>query len=325
MSVELDFNHMTLAPLTQSVGPNSRFASPALVMPLEDAQRIVERSLARWSAGTAEQAVAWNETLLAAFPDQVTPEGYWHEASSHAWKQFFVWGHDHDFGFGERRSGAMGTRHIEIMSEAIALGMMPETLDGKSVLDVGCWSGGDLLALAGLGAQVTALEEHPVAAAAAARLCQTIACPAEVINQSCFKDNPDWKQKFDYIYCSGVIYHVTDPLLLLRILFAYLKPGGTLFIETKMGRNVPGMKGDESWCLYSGTLEKGWNWISPSREALGRWMVDVGFPAADTRIYVRPINRTVSRLSVASRKAAAVALPEPAGFSRPGSWLEGVV
>jgi SAM-dependent methyltransferase len=206
----------------------------------------------------------------------------------------------------------MSTRHIEITSETIALGMLPFDLNGLDVLDIGCWTGGDLMVLGGLGATVTALEEHPVSAMAAARLCELSGCKAEIVNASLYADRPAWRQKFDVIYCSGVIYHVTDPLLFLRICFAYLKPGGRLVLETKSET------GDGSFCGYSGTLERGWNWYAPSREALGRMLVDAGFAPEGIALNWR----SIGRLLASARKDGTCRLPERAGFSRPGSWLE---
>ena len=73
--------------------------------------------------------------------------------------------------------------------------------------------------------------------------------------------------------------------------------------------------------VYAGTREKGWNWYAPTREALGRWLVDAGFPAPRVALHWRPIGRL---LAVAVKEAPA-RLPDGAGFSRPGSWLEGMV
>jgi hypothetical protein len=108
---------------------------------------------------------------------------------------------------------------------------------------------------------------------------------------------------------------VTDPLLLLRICFAYLKPGGRLVIETKM------QEGAGPNCSYSGIVEMGWNWYAPTYETMGRWMVDAGFEAEQVQVHRRPIGR----LLASGVKTGPVALPETAGFSRPGSWLEGPV
>lgn len=67
-------------------------------------------------------------------------------------------GHDHEFGFGIKRKGYIGERHIEITSEAIALGFLPKSLDGKQLLNIGSNTGGDLFVLAGMGATCKALE-----------------------------------------------------------------------------------------------------------------------------------------------------------------------
>ena len=291
------------------------FTLPSPVMSSEAAENLVAKALAKWQAASPADATRIAEVMAQEFPDQARPDDFWHSQSSGAFRDFFVWGHNHDFGHGISRSGAMGPRHVEITSEAVRLGMLPGNLQGKQVLDVGCWSGGDLLVLAGLGAQVTAMEEHPIAAQAARRLLDLLGLQAPVIESSLFADKQEWAGKFDYAYCSGVIYHVTDPMLLLRILFAYLKPGGEAFIETK------GAIGDGSMCSYSGTLEKGWNWYAPNETALGRWLVDAGFDSGTVRVY----RRENGRLLAYGKKTAMRALRETAGFSRPGSWLEGKV
>ena len=295
--------------------PEFRLREATQVMPIEAATSIVEGALQRWQAATAAAAQRRHEQLLDEFPDTAAPAVYWHSAANSTFKDFFTWGHDHDFGHGVMRPGAMGPRHIEIASEAISQGMLPPDLKGLTVLDVGCWSGGDLLILAGLGADVVALDEHTVSAESARRLCALVDCPAQIVTGSLFRDREDWRQRFDIVYCAGVIYHVTDPLLFLRICFAYLKPGVQIVVETKAYCS------EGSFCQYAGTLEKGWNWYSPTREALGRWLVDAGFPAEETRVCERPIGR----LLAASVKTRQCPLPESAGFSRPGSWLEAEV
>jgi 2-polyprenyl-3-methyl-5-hydroxy-6-metoxy-1,4-benzoquinol methylase len=291
------------------------FSAPKPVMSREAAEGIVAAALAKWQAITKEKAQRVALTLEKEFPDQARPDDFWHSESSGAFRDFFVWGHNHDFGCGITRAGAMDARHMEITAEALHLGMLPSDLKGKQVLDVGCWSGGDLLVLAGLGAQVTAMEEHPIAARATRRLLDLLGLEAPVVEASLYADKQEWAGRFDYAYCSGVIYHVTDPLLLLRILFAYLKPGGEVFLETKAAT------GEGSVCSYSGTLEKGWNWYAPNETAFGRWLVDAGFDIQSVRVY----RRANGRLLAYGRKTEARALRETAGFSRPGSWLEGVV
>lgn len=291
------------------------FSEPEVVMSCEAAECIVAAALDKWKARTQEEAQRVAIALEKEFPDQARTGDFWHSESSGAFRDFFVWGHNHDFGWGITRAGAMDSRHMEITTEALTLGMLRPDLKEKQVLDVGCWSGGDLLVLAGLGGQVTAMEEHPVAARATRRLLELLGLEAPVVESSLYTDRQEWAGRFDYVYCSGVIYHVTDPLLLLRIIFAYLKTGGEAFLETKA------TTGEGSVCSYSGTLEKGWNWYAPNEAALGRWMVDAGFDAKTVRVY----RRSNGRLLGYGRKTEARALRETAGFSRPGSWLEGMV
>ncbi|MBI3481089.1 MAG: class I SAM-dependent methyltransferase [Nitrosomonadales bacterium] len=291
------------------------FLEPRQVISREAAGEIVAQALAKWESTTPEDARRIASTLEDEFPDQARPDDFWHSQSSIAFRDFFVWGHNHNFGCGINRTGAMGPRHVEITTEAMRLGMLPTSLHGKQVLDVGCWSGGDLLVLAGMGGKITAMEEHPIAAKAARRLVDLLGLQTPVIESSLFADKQEWGGQFDYAYCSGVIYHVTDPMLLLRILFAYLKPGGDVFIETK------GAAGEGSICSYSGTLEKGWNWYAPNETALGRWLVDAGFDVQTVRVH----RRENGRLLACGRKTEARALRETAGFSRPGSWLEGTI
>lgn len=288
------------------------FAAAEEVMTIQAAEQVMQETMRQWQAPDRQTAQDWQTILQQEFPDTAQPDTFWHEASDLGFRDFFSWGHDHDFGFGLTRKGAMGGRHIEIASECLSRGMLPRDLKGKKVLDIGCWSGGDLLLLAGLGGQVTAIEEHARSAASARRLCELVGCETVIVENSLYAERQEWKQQFDVVYCSGVIYHVTDPILFLRICFAYLKVGGTLIIETKA------YESDRSLCSYSGSLEKGWNWFAPSCEALGRWMVDAGFAVEDVTLYQRP----VGRLLACGCKTAEAGLSETAGFSRPGSWLE---
>ena len=297
-------------------GRATKFRAAKLNMPVRKAKAIVEKALATWHAPDIASAKKWLGKTQTSFPDQFGPEAHWDEAVGIEWNNFFTWGHDHSFGFGVNRSGAMSTRHIEIASETMAYGLLPKSLKGKDVLDIGCWTGGDLLMLAGLGAKsVTAIEAHPESAKAARHLCKMVGCDAKIMTSDAYQDRKAWVNKFDIIYCSGVVYHVTDPVLLLRICFAYLKVGGRLVVETKSST------GSGSQCSYSGSREKGWNWFAPNRQALGRWFADAGFDYDDIEVQTRPNGRL---LASASKKQKS-RMPDSTGFSRPGSWLEGKV
>ena len=319
----LNFSAARRAPQTLSTMPENKnralagdgFKAPEPIMPLGTAHTIVEQAAARWRAPSRDEARRRINALAREFPDHTATGTYWHAGAGKPFKDFFLWGHDHEFGFDLRRPGAMGARHLEITAESVHLGLLPFDLAGRKVLNIGCWTGGDFQVLCGLGAEVTAVEEHPVSARAAVRLAELTGCGAKVERHSLYRDREDWRGRFDVIYCAGVVYHVTDPLLFLRICFAYLKPGGHLILETKAE------SGEASRCSYAGTREKGWNWYAPTRDALGRWLVDAGFPAEEIRLHWRPIGR----LLAGAVKLTPTALPDGAGFSRPGSWLEAPV
>ena len=116
--------------------------APLEIIPLPQALIQVERAMAKWQPQSESESRRIFNILAQAHPDQHAPEDFWLSASSKAFRDFFVWGHNHDFGHGFARTGAMGNRHLEITSELIALGMMPGDLKGQRVLDIGCWSGG---------------------------------------------------------------------------------------------------------------------------------------------------------------------------------------
>ncbi len=174
------------------------FPAPQPVMSREKADGIVSEALAKWQPLSRKTSLKVATTMQQEFPDQAHPEDFWHSEASGAFRDFFVWGHDHDFGNGVTRAGAMGTRHREITAEALSLGMLPSALKNMQVLDVGCWTGGDLLVLAGLGGWVTAIDEHPIAAKATRRLVALLRINAHVVETSLYADRQEWAQRFDF-------------------------------------------------------------------------------------------------------------------------------
>ncbi|MEN9361643.1 MAG: hypothetical protein RL095_3178 [Verrucomicrobiota bacterium] len=100
------------------------------------------------------------------------------------------------------------------------------------VCDVGCNNGYTLFRLAALSPRlVLGLEPHApyrLQYEALARL----APPLPVLNEAAgFEVLPAFPGCFDLILCMGIHYHHDEPLSLLKILFAALKPGGTLIFE----------------------------------------------------------------------------------------------
>lgn len=96
------------------------------------------------------------------------------------------------------------------------------------ILDYGCGSGEYLLWLEPLGYAHYGAEYDPQLLASVARRGIYIEDVAAI-------DQQPWEGTFDHITLSHVLEHVPDPLGLLVRLFAWLKPGGTLFIELPNG------------------------------------------------------------------------------------------
>jgi len=195
----------------------------------------------------------------------------------------FTWGHNHNFG-SFSVEGEMADRHIDILSDLFDTFGFPMDLTGKKILDVGVWTGGTALLFAALGAEVTALEEvnkysDTVNYLAAAFGLSNLECiPVSLYDL-------DIHDTFDLIFYSGVIYHVSDPVLSLRILFNALKDGGQIFVETygipPAGQNTPVTIFLGPQFFKSGTKEnldrRGWNYFVPTPLALKLWIASVGF------------------------------------------------
>lgn len=116
-------------------------------------------------------------------------------------------------------------------------------LSNLRVLDIGC--GGGLLAepMARLGANVTGIDATGPAIEAAVEHANQMGlainyqcCMAEDLAAQCSAN----ENKFDLIYASEVIEHVTDRNLFARSIATMLAPGGTVVITT-INRTLPAL------------------------------------------------------------------------------------
>ncbi|WP_058834814.1 bifunctional 2-polyprenyl-6-hydroxyphenol methylase/3-demethylubiquinol 3-O-methyltransferase UbiG [Luteimonas abyssi] len=116
----------------------------------------------------------------------------------------------------------------------VRLGYVAErvTLDGARVLDVGC--GGGLLseALAGAGAQVTAIDlaEDLIRVAALHGRESGVAVDYRVQSVEALAE--DEAGRYDAVTCMEMLEHVPDPGAILDACARLLKPGGRLFVST---------------------------------------------------------------------------------------------
>lgn len=205
----------------------------------------------------------------------------------------FVWGHNHDFGT-FKLDGQMGDRHfILIRNFCEFFGVKLEHFEAKEILDVGCWTGGTTLMLAAMGAQVSSMEEVRKYAAMAEFLIKSFGLRdhAGVAFGSLYAwENPwDFYDAFDIIFFPGVLYHLSDPVLALRILFNACKVGGEIFLES-MGTEIK-----ESICTFEGSRQaSGSNWFVPSLGATIAMMEEAGWEDVRThweggRVYAHAV------------------------------------
>ncbi|WP_020210043.1 class I SAM-dependent methyltransferase [Gilvimarinus chinensis] len=200
----------------------------------------------------------------------------------------FHWGHDHDFGSFSLK-GRMGNRHLRLMERFCSLFSIPlESFQSQRILDVGCWTGGTTLLLCALGAQRVVANEEVVKYANTVKylteafgLENTVSIETSSLYQ--LQDSTH-HQQYDRVYFPGVVYHLSDPVLALRIMFNSLRLGGDILIESA------GINSEEPFCRFDGnfiyhndgsTREElnrgGWNYFLPSPLALKRMMQEVGF------------------------------------------------
>ena len=197
----------------------------------------------------------------------------------------FTWGHDHDFG-SFKLEGEMADRHIRHLAEFIdGFKAIPRSLTGMKVLDIGCWTGGTSLLLCAMGAQVVAIDEVKKYVDCLSYLKDSFSIERlEVQHRSLYElSATEFQDRFDLVFFAGVLYHVTDPIVALRMTFNSLRDGGKCLIETT---------GFRRWRPVISYARRKWNWFDLSPAALSQMMADVGFTGVrvgrvtlDNRLY----------------------------------------
>jgi SAM-dependent methyltransferase/uncharacterized protein YbaR (Trm112 family) len=107
-------------------------------------------------------------------------------------------------------------------------GWAPQSLSGATVLDVGCGAGRFAEVALSLGAHVVALDYSEAVDACWQNL---YAHPNLHVLQADIYALPCRQQRFDYVYCFGVLQHTPDPHKAFMALPAQLKPGGHIAVD----------------------------------------------------------------------------------------------
>jgi 2-polyprenyl-3-methyl-5-hydroxy-6-metoxy-1,4-benzoquinol methylase len=150
-------------------------------------------------------------------------------------------------------------------------------------LDVGCNTGYNTAALAGLGSEAHGLETNPATVELARSLHPDCQFHAETLEQHAASG-----QRYDAIYCSEVIEHAVDVRSFATALAALLEPHGLLFLTTPDAGH---------WRVPANTVR--WRHVIPvehlrlfDRRNLGRLLGEVGL---EVRLRI-PTTRTNLRL-----------------------------
>lgn len=150
-------------------------------------------------------------------------------------------------------------------------------LRGHKVLDVGCGNGYYMLRMLGAGAKmVLGIDPNPRFLLQFYSLLNFYKAQLNChILPLGIEDLPPQMPWFDSVFSMGVLYHRRSPIEHLEALWAKLRPGGQLVLETLV------VNGDSSTVLVPPKRYAMMRnvWFLPALDALKLWLVKVGFTA----------------------------------------------
>ena len=132
-----------------------------------------------------------------------------------------------------------------------------------------------------MGAEVVAVEEVKKYAECTRYLAHAFDVKSiEVRNMSLYECVTDeFQDAFDLVLFPGVLHHLSDPRLAMRITFNCLKDGGSCLIETLSFDHAPDIVARRALELASEPAREhwGWNWLLFTPATLTHMMEDVGY------------------------------------------------
>ncbi|MDC0602146.1 tRNA 5-methoxyuridine(34)/uridine 5-oxyacetic acid(34) synthase CmoB [Aliiglaciecola sp.] len=161
-----------------------------------------------------------------------------------------------------------------------------ESLEGRTVLDIGCGSGYHLWRMRGENAKlVVGVDPSQLFLMQFQAIKHFNPDPNVHLLPVGVEHLPELKV-FDTVFSMGVLYHRRSPIEFLQQLKSQLRKGGQLVLETLV------VEGDDQTVLMAGERYAQMRnvWFLPSSDALSLWMSRVGF----TNIQVVDVEKTTT-------------------------------
>lgn len=187
---------------------------------------------------------------------------------------------------------------------------MPESLEGQSFLDVGCWEGEHCVEAVHRGARrVVGVDLCP--SDSLARNLRSVG-GFEFVQVDVFSEKFLHLDAFDVVLCSGVLYHVEDPLSLLRRLRKVCR--GRLILETAI---TPESEGTPIMRFFPGGRDLSRWWV-PNQTCLVDMLEGSGFgdvrPVWDKEANAEGLRRLCVHADAIERRSYARLLPRAERF-----------
>jgi tRNA (mo5U34)-methyltransferase len=179
---------------------------------------------------------------------------------------------------------------------------LPERLDGRSFLDVGCWEGFICAEAVQRGASPVIGIDY----CTSPDLADTMARYGfAFIQMDLLSEKALQLPEFDVVHCAGVLYHVENPLSLLFRLRKLCRFGGTLHLETSY---AVGPSEQPVMVFHPGSSldDNPSNWWSPNEACLREMLAVIGLSELEITFRTTPKRRseyTMGRIGIRGRVA----------------------
>lgn len=165
------------------------------------------------------------------------------------------------------------------------------SLQGRTILDIGCNNGYYLFLLAKQNPKFVLGIDPTLPYYCQFEFLKTLCPPPNTaFSLHGIEHLPLFEKVFDVVFCLGIVYHHTDPIGMLRDLFRAMRPGGQLIVESM------GIPGEQPYALLPANRYLGMpgHWWIPTQSALENLLRRAGFQYVET-FFTTPMETTEQR------------------------------